>query len=96
MITDKMLDLDGISVKPLNKYQVKDVMETDFVSINFTEKDIETQLHLLVDNNFLPVVDDQGAFKGGSPGGNGSRPSTTWPALLTTTMSRLTRSRSLN
>lgn len=28
MITDKMLDLDGISVKPLNKYQVKDVMET--------------------------------------------------------------------
>lgn len=92
MITDKMLDLDGISVKPLNKYQVKDVMETDFVSINFTEKDIETQLHLLVDNNFLPVVDDQGGFQGG----NGSRPSTTWPALLTTTMSRLTRSRSLN
>ena len=64
MITDKMLDLDGISVKPLNKYQVKDVMETDFVSINFTEKDIETQLHLLVDNNFLPVVDDQGGFQG--------------------------------
>ncbi len=26
MITDKMLDLDGISVKPLNKYKVKDVM----------------------------------------------------------------------
>lgn len=64
MITDKMLDLDGISVKPLNKYKVKDVMETDFVSINFTEKDIETQLHLLVDNNFLPVVDDQGVFQG--------------------------------
>lgn len=63
-ITDKMLDLDGISVKPLNKYKVKDVMETDFVSINFTEKDIETQLHLLVDNNFLPVVDDQGVFQG--------------------------------
>ena len=64
MITDKMLDLDGISVKPLNKYKVKDVMETDFVSINFTEKDIETQLHLLVDNNFLPVVDNQGVFQG--------------------------------
>ena len=31
---------------------------------NFTEKDIETQLHLLVDNNFLPVVDDQGGFQG--------------------------------
>ena len=61
MITDKMLDLDGISVKPLNKYKVKDVMETDFVSINFMEKDIET---LLVDNNFLPVVDDQGVFQG--------------------------------
>ena len=59
MITDKMLDLDGISVKPLNKYKVKDVMETDF-----TEKDTETQLHLLVDNNFLPVVDDQGVFQG--------------------------------
>ena len=26
MITDKMLDLDGISVNPLNKYKVKDVM----------------------------------------------------------------------
>ena len=31
---------------------------------NFTEKDIETQLHLLVDNNFLPDVDDQGGFQG--------------------------------
>ena len=50
MITDKMLDLDGISVNPLSKYKVKDVMET--------------QLHLLVDNNFLPVVDDQGGFQG--------------------------------
>ena len=63
MITDKMLDLDGISVKPLNKYKVKDVMETDFVSINFTEKDIETQLPQVVDN-FLPVVDAQGVFHG--------------------------------
>ncbi|GHV97306.1 CBS domain-containing protein [Lactobacillus nasalidis] len=64
MITDKMLELDGISTKPLNHYKVKDVMQTDFVSVNFTEKDLETQLHLLVDHNFLPVVDDRGVFQG--------------------------------
>lgn len=64
MITDKMLDNDDISVEALSKYQVKDVMQTDFSKVNFTDAELETQLHLLVDNNFIPIVDDDDVFQG--------------------------------
>ncbi len=64
MITDKMLDNDDISVEALSKYQVKDVMQTDFPKVNFTDAELETQLHLLVDNNFIPIVDDDDVFQG--------------------------------
>ena len=64
MITNKMLDNDDISVKALSKYQVKDVMQTDFPKVNFTDAELETQLHLLIDNNFIPIVDDDDVFQG--------------------------------
>lgn len=64
MITDKMLKTDAISLDPLNKLKVKDVMQTDFEKINFVETTLEKQLHLLIDNAFLPVVDDRGIFQG--------------------------------
>lgn len=64
MITDKMLETDDISLAPLNQLKVKDVMQTKFVTINFVETTLEKQLHLLINNAFLPVVDDQGVFQG--------------------------------
>lgn len=64
MITDKMLMTDEISVAPLSELKVRDVMQTDFDKINFVETTLETQLHLLIDNAFLPVVDDRGVFQG--------------------------------
>ena len=64
MITDKMLTTDTISIDPLNELKVKDVMQTDFDKINFVDTTLETQLHLLIDNAFLPVVDDNGVFQG--------------------------------
>lgn len=64
MITDKMLKTDEISLDPLNQLKVKDVMQTDFDKINFVETTLEKQLHLLINNAFLPVVDDRGVFQG--------------------------------
>ncbi|MBP2058313.1 putative transcriptional regulator [Lactobacillus colini] len=64
MITDKMLKPDDISIDPLSELVVKDVMQTDFPTINFAQTDFETQLHLLVDNAFIPVVNDSGIFQG--------------------------------
>ena len=64
MITDKMLTTDEISTAPLDKLKVEDVMQTKFDKINFVETTLETQLHLLINNAFLPVVDDRGVFQG--------------------------------
>lgn len=64
MITDKMLQTDQISTDILNQLKVRDVMQTKFDKINFVQTTLETQLHLLVDNAFLPVVDDKGVFQG--------------------------------
>lgn len=64
MITDKMLTNDAISTAPLDTLKVKDVMQTDFDKINYIETTLETQLHLLINNAFLPVVDDRGVFQG--------------------------------
>ena len=64
MITDKMMVTDKITLGPLTELKVKDVMQTNFDKINFAQTTLETQLHLLVDNAFLPVVDDYGVFQG--------------------------------
>ena len=64
MITDKMLTPDNIVIEPLSDLKVKDVMQTDFETINFAHINFETQLHLLVDNPFIPVVNDNNVFQG--------------------------------
>lgn len=64
MITDKMLTTDSITLDPLKKLKVRDVMQKKFDKINFVQTTLETQLHLLVDNAFLPVIDDYGVFQG--------------------------------
>ena len=64
MITDKMLTPDNIVIEPLSDLKVKDVMQTDFETINFAHTNLETQLHLLVDNPFVPVVNDNNIFQG--------------------------------
>lgn len=64
MITDKMMTTDSITLEPLNQLKVRDVMQTEFDKINFAQTTLETQLHLLVDNAFLPVIDDYGVFQG--------------------------------
>ena len=64
MITNKMMATDKITLDPLTELKVKDVMQTNFDKINFAQTTLETQLHLLVDNAFLPVVDDYGVFQG--------------------------------
>lgn len=64
MITDKMLTSEEISTAPLDQLKVKDVMQTKFDKINFVQTTLEAQLHLLINNAFLPVVDDRGVFQG--------------------------------
>ena len=64
MITDKMMATDKITLDPLTELKVKDVMQTNFDKINFAQTTLEAQLHLLVDNAFLPVVDNHGVFQG--------------------------------
>lgn len=64
MITDTMLTPDNIVIEPLSDLKVKDVMQTKFETINFARTNLETQLHLLVDNPFIPVVNDNNVFQG--------------------------------
>ncbi|MCX2454420.1 cyclic-di-AMP-binding protein CbpB [Lacticaseibacillus nasuensis] len=63
MITEPMLGLDDINLKPLDELCVKDVMETGVPTIE-DPYDVENVLHLLVDSPFLPVVQDDGTFTG--------------------------------
>ncbi|MGO2722834.1 MAG: cyclic-di-AMP-binding protein CbpB [Lactobacillus sp.] len=64
MITDKMLKNTEISTEPLNQLTVQTVMQTHFATINFAQTTLEAQLHLLINNAFLPVVNDRGVFQG--------------------------------
>ena len=64
MITDKMLTPDNIVIEPLSDLKVKDATQTYFQTINFAHTNLETQLHLLVDNPFVPVVNDNNIFQG--------------------------------
>lgn len=63
MITDPMLTTQKIDTDVLNTMTVRDVMQTDFDTIQVTEP-LEHELHLLVDNAFLPVVDANKVFQG--------------------------------
>lgn len=62
MITETMLGLDHMSFNSLVTMTVKDVMQTEVATID-DPYDLENVLHLLVDNPFIPVVQD-GYFTG--------------------------------
>ena len=62
MITETMLGLDHMSFNSLDTMTVKDVMQTEVATID-DPYDLENVLHLLVDNPFIPVVQD-GYFNG--------------------------------
>ena len=62
MITETMLGLDHMSFNSLYTMTVKDVMQTEVATID-DPYDLENVLHLLVDNPFIPVVQD-GYFTG--------------------------------
>lgn len=63
MITEPMLGMDDLSVAPLDELCVRDVMQTKVQTV-CDPYDIENVLHLLIDNPFLPVVQDNGVFTG--------------------------------
>ncbi|MDR0920856.1 MAG: CBS domain-containing protein [Lactobacillales bacterium] len=62
-IVDKLLDLPTLDLNELKEFTVADVMD---VGVPTVKPDVllEDILHLLVDQPFLPVVDDAGCFKG--------------------------------
>ncbi len=63
MITDQMLETERVNVNKLTHILVKDVMQTDAVTV-CDPYDVENDLRLLTDNPFLPVVADNGDFTG--------------------------------
>ena len=63
MITDRLLETKRINVERLNELKVRDVMQTDAPVIQ-DPTDIEENLHLLIAQSFLPVVDDHNYFCG--------------------------------
>ena len=58
-----MIDLQTISMDPLEGLTVADVMETNVPTID-ENWELEDVLHLLVDSPFLPVVTEEKVFKG--------------------------------
>lgn len=63
MITNQMLGLDGIDTSVLGTMTVHDVMERDVATIK-APYDVEEVLRLLIDRNFLVVVDEKNHFMG--------------------------------
>lgn len=63
MITETMLGLTGIDPSDLAKIKVKDVMQTDVKTIQ-QPYNMEEILHLLVDQTFLAVTDEENIFRG--------------------------------
>nr|WP_303645498.1 cyclic-di-AMP-binding protein CbpB [Limosilactobacillus walteri] len=63
MITDQLLETQRINVNRLHDLTVADVMQTDTPVIT-DPADIEEDLHLLIDQSFLPVVDNDNYFCG--------------------------------
>ncbi|MBO0482494.1 cyclic-di-AMP-binding protein CbpB [Candidatus Enterococcus courvalinii] len=62
-VVNKMLDLQNISMEPLEGLTVADVMEVDVTTVD-ENWELEDVLHLLVNSPFLPVVTEDKVFKG--------------------------------
>ena len=62
-VVNKMLDLQNISMEPLEGLTVADVMEVGVTTVD-ENWELEDVLHLLVNSPFLPVVTEEKVFKG--------------------------------
>ena len=65
-VVNKMIDLQTISMDPLEGLTVADVMETNVPTID-ENWELEDVLHLLVDSPFLPVVTEEKSLRGSLP-----------------------------
>ncbi len=63
MITEQMLQNSGINSEVLNTIKVKDIMETNVKTVH-DKNDFEMILGALVDENFLPLVNQENEFLG--------------------------------
>lgn len=63
MITDQMLTNEGVDGNKLESILVKDVMQTDVHAI-YERENLEVILRYLVDENFLPYIDEDDIFMG--------------------------------
>ncbi len=62
-IVEKMMDLTGFSMENIEGLTVADVMEVNVACIQ-ADGDLEDMLHHLVDQAFLPIVDEDKVFVG--------------------------------
>lgn len=62
-VVNKMIDLQTISMEPLEGLTIADVMETNVPTVN-ENWELEEILHLLVDSPFLVMVTEDKVFKG--------------------------------
>lgn len=62
-IVERMMDLTGFSMENIEGLTVADVMEVNVNCIKENDE-LEGMLHLLVDQAFLPIVDDDNVFVG--------------------------------
>lgn len=63
LITEQMLGFDQLNTEILLQKRVCDVMETQVKTVHDVD-DVEETLHLMIDNAFVPVVDEQQIFQG--------------------------------
>lgn len=63
MITDRLLETERVNVNKLNELTVGDVMQTDTPVVQDPFA-VEENLHLMIDQSFLAVVDRQDRFCG--------------------------------
>ena len=63
LITEQMLGFDQLNTEILLQKRVCDVMETQVKTVHDVD-DAEEMLHLMIDNPFVPVVDEQQIFQG--------------------------------
>jgi len=62
-ITDAILGMEHIEYERLPEIRVEDIMQTDFPLIHISER-FQRALDLLIDQNFLCVIDDDAMFMG--------------------------------
>ena len=62
-VVERMMDLTGFSMDNLEGLTAADVMEVNVVCIK-EDGELEDMLHLLVDQAFLPIVNEENIFVG--------------------------------